>query len=104
MNSYCSIGLKVLAAVGVGAAVFFGLDKVVSSKKSSQPKEGESRVKQPKQSNQQNFQQDSWDNGNKGTEEGDPQSGESLEKFNPSGGEGCQIIGNPEKHSFNGGV
>lgn len=82
MNSYCSIGLKVLAAVGVGAAVFFGLDKVISGKKSSQPKEEEPRVKQSEQSNQQNFQQDSWDSGNNNDNNHQPRSIEVAKPTN----------------------
>lgn len=40
MNQLVSIGIKVLAAVGVGAAVYFGLDKVAKPKKQepSQPR------------------------------------------------------------------
>ena len=40
MNQLISIGIKVLAAVGVGAAVYFGLDKVAKPKKQepSQPR------------------------------------------------------------------
>ena len=32
MNEFCSIGLKILAAAGIGVAVYFGLDKICNNK------------------------------------------------------------------------
>ena len=37
MNQFCAIGLKVLAAAGVGVAVYFGIDKAMGNKKQNQP-------------------------------------------------------------------
>lgn len=35
MNQFFAVGLKVLAAVGVGTAVYFGIDKAVNSRKNT---------------------------------------------------------------------
>ena len=54
MNQFCAIGLKLLAAAGVGVAVYFGIDKAVSrcNKNGQQePKEGEGNVPGPQHGN-----------------------------------------------------
>lgn len=62
MNQFCAIGLKVLAAAGIGVAVYFGIDKAVSGTKKEEhgsesqptatPQPGNSNL--PEQCNQSN--------------------------------------------------
>lgn len=51
MNNFCSIGLKILAAAGIGVAVYFGLDKIGNAKNNNQKPNQPNPQPQPQRNN-----------------------------------------------------
>lgn len=74
MNQFFAIGLKVLAAAGVGIAVYFGIDKAVSGNKNNTGP----RVSNPTSSPMPNSENDYQNQVDNNTVTNQPSSGEKV--------------------------